>query len=166
MLPTILVATNLKTNIPVIAEMGSRMYNVCYALTLDETNMPAWITQPNSGTNTNATISPLFSRIEIVEAWNSPGQGHCEAVARGPYCFVVSCTREMAVELSALFIRRMFAIPHCATFDGLTFSFYMGETGRPHKKIHERAGIIYDEYLMSGGDEWAPLYRGALGAQL
>lgn len=71
-----------------------------------------------------------YTREEIAAAWESEGQGHETAIERGGWCVIVPCQeREVALQLSAAFVRCVFAIPTCCHWNGTTLSLYCGDAG-------------------------------------
>ena len=73
-----------------------------------------------------------YTQEELREAWTGNGQGNDQA--RNPkhnrYCCTVNCQdEEEALELSALFVRNVFAAPSCVHWNGETVSFYCGDAG-------------------------------------
>jgi hypothetical protein len=70
-----------------------------------------------------------YTREEIVAFWNTEGQGHKQALNRSSMCVVAPATKEAAIDISALFIRDIFASPTCTHYDGKTISLYCGNVG-------------------------------------
>jgi hypothetical protein len=72
-------------------------------------------------------VRPCYTDEELRAAWNERGQGHCEAVERGPLCVVVECDEEAALLWTRVFCERLFNIPTCVHYDGRTVSMYCGD---------------------------------------
>lgn len=101
-----------------------------------------------------------YTKKEIENAWyaEDSAQGHRDAIARGPMCVVVKCAKQAALELSALFVREIFAIPECCNYDGKTLSMYCGDAGSNWRATMARTeGLIvgYFRKPIEGGPLWA-----------
>jgi len=92
-----------------------------------------------------------YSDDELKTAWSTDGQGHEEAVARGPKCHVVKCTEDEAIELSRLFVREVFACPSCCHYDGKTLSLSCGDNGeRFWQRALQKTQKLTIKYLRKG----------------
>lgn len=72
---------------------------------------------------------------ELEAAWNDvSGQGNSQARAKGWACVTVTCNKEQALELSAMF-HRHFAIESCCYWDGGVLSMYCGDAGGSYRDL-------------------------------
>lgn len=99
-----------------------------------------------------------YTKGEIKEAWNKDGQGHSNAMKRGDACVVVPCDEEEAIILSALFVRRVFALPTCTHYDGNTLSLYCGDAGSGWRDAIENCKKMILLYKLIGVDEQGALF--------
>jgi hypothetical protein len=101
-----------------------------------------------------------YTKKEIKNAWYADDsmQGHRQAVERGYWCVIVRCSMQAAIELSALFVREIFAIPECCNYDGKTLSMYCGDAGSGAGATKAKAeGLVigYFRRVSEGGPLWA-----------
>lgn len=98
---------------------------------------------PRGGT---CTFS-VYTQQEIEAGWHdTDGQGNHQAREKGTSCVCVECGHDDALELSALFVRQVFAIPSCCHYDGVTLSLYCGDAGQHWVSCRNSAQSLVDMF--------------------
>ena len=72
-----------------------------------------------------------YSRDDIRAAWgNDSLESNKIARGRGGMCVITpDCSEDNALEISALFVRNVYACPECTHYDGRNVSLYCGQAG-------------------------------------
>jgi hypothetical protein len=107
-----------------------------------------------------------YTKEELRKAWNSGGQGnqHARDSLRSPHEFtvIVPCVSESdALILTALFVRKVFAIPSCCSYEPETkrLALYCGDSGRGWMETKRAAISMVQNWILTRYvDQCGPLF--------
>ena len=102
-------------------------------------------------------IALRYTRGELRQAWEDlDGQGNRESRDHRPETFVAYVPDETsALQLTALMVRHVFAVPSCATYDYQTkrFAFFCGDAGTSWRRCLGAAEATYERWLLGEPDD-------------